>query len=206
MQFVVFCMVFANMLASVTRVIITSPGGIPDEREWDMVSEVSQNDIEPHEFQNRPPSNLDEGQKTPTAGRPIIGKPLTSEGIAEAHRNNVRSARTPRPQEERAREEEKDGSPRAKRAGLLAFEKKRFGGVRMCQRCLRAKPDRCHHCSQCNSCVLKMDHHCPWVGNCIGFFNYKFFMNMLFSVSFLINMVWISTRSLVNVALLSVDA
>jgi len=49
-QFVVFCVVFANMLASVTRVIITSPGGIPDEREWDMVSEVSQNDIEPHEF------------------------------------------------------------------------------------------------------------------------------------------------------------
>jgi hypothetical protein len=49
-QFVVFCFVFANMLASVTRVIITSPGGIPDEREWDMVSEVSQNDIEPHEF------------------------------------------------------------------------------------------------------------------------------------------------------------
>jgi len=135
----------------------------------------------------------------------VIGRPLNSEGIQEALTNNVRSARAPR---NGFNEEEKvgGGSPRVRRAGLVAFERKRFGGVRMCQRCLRAKPDRCHHCSQCNSCVLKMDHHCPWVGNCIGFYNYKFFMSMLFSVTLLVNVVWIQTRSLVNVALLSVDA
>ena len=53
----------------------------------------------------------------------------------------------------------------------------------MCQRCLRTKPDRTHHCSQCNQCILKMDHHCPWVANCIGFRNHKFFLNMIFYAS-----------------------
>ncbi|XP_059613206.1 palmitoyltransferase ZDHHC20-B isoform X1 [Phlebotomus argentipes] len=53
------------------------------------------------------------------------------------------------------------------------------GAVRTCEKCQHVKPDRCHHCSVCGVCVLKMDHHCPWVGNCIGFTNYKFFILFL---------------------------
>uniref|UniRef100_A0A8C0E6P9 Palmitoyltransferase n=1 Tax=Bubo bubo TaxID=30461 RepID=A0A8C0E6P9_BUBBB len=53
------------------------------------------------------------------------------------------------------------------------------GGIRFCDRCQLIKPDRCHHCSVCAICVLKMDHHCPWVNNCIGFSNYKFFLLFL---------------------------
>ncbi|NXE65118.1 ZDH15 Palmitoyltransferase, partial [Calcarius ornatus] len=34
--------------------------------------------------------------------------------------------------------------------------------IRFCDRCQLIKPDRCHHCSVCAMCVLKMDHHCPW--------------------------------------------
>ena len=70
-----------------------------------------------------------------------------------------------------------------KQARNLSIEQKRYGGIRLCGRCLGTKPDRAHHCRQCNRCILKMDHHCPWVGNCIGFYNHKFFLNMLLYAS-----------------------
>ncbi|KAG8199148.1 hypothetical protein JTE90_015982 [Oedothorax gibbosus] len=53
------------------------------------------------------------------------------------------------------------------------------GSIRYCDKCRNVKPDRAHHCSVCGVCVLKMDHHCPWVNNCVCFTNYKFFILFL---------------------------
>ncbi|KAH9627443.1 hypothetical protein KSS87_006134 [Heliosperma pusillum] len=52
--------------------------------------------------------------------------------------------------------------------------------VRICRKCNQLKPSRCHHCSVCGRCVLKMDHHCVWVVNCVGALNYKHFLLFLF--------------------------
>lgn len=49
--------------------------------------------------------------------------------------------------------------------------------MRFCDRCQLVKPDRAHHCSVCGVCVLKFDHHCPWINNCVNFSNYKFFVS-----------------------------
>ncbi|KAF8068356.1 PAT13 [Scenedesmus sp. PABB004] len=50
---------------------------------------------------------------------------------------------------------------------------------RFCKHCKAWKPQRAHHCSVTGRCVLKMDHYCIWVVNCVGLLNYKFFLQFL---------------------------
>jgi len=67
------------------------------------------------------------------------------------------------------------------RQGDTDFQRRRY-----CLMCNVFKPDRCHHCSVCNKCILNMDHHCPWINTCIGFYNRKYFIQMLFYLNCLI--------------------
>lgn len=49
-----------------------------------------------------------------------------------------------------------------------------------CNKCNHQRPFRAKHCSKCNKCILKFDHHCPWIANCVGLYNQKIFFQFLF--------------------------
>lgn len=44
---------------------------------------------------------------------------------------------------------------------LKAYDSKRR--ARRCHKCSAFKPEKAHHCTECGRCIVKMDHHCPWV-------------------------------------------
>ncbi|CAE8638779.1 unnamed protein product, partial [Polarella glacialis] len=42
------------------------------------------------------------------------------------------------------------------------------GGGRRCEACNLVQPRECVHCNYCEVCVEGHDHHCPWMGKCVG--------------------------------------
>jgi palmitoyltransferase ZDHHC3/7/25 len=49
----------------------------------------------------------------------------------------------------------------------------------LCSHCQSYKPPHAHHCRICQRCISRMDHHCPWMNNCIGAGNLKHFILFL---------------------------
>jgi palmitoyltransferase len=77
---------------------------------------------------------------------------------------------------------------------------KSSGESRWCNKCDAPKPDRSHHCSTCKRCVLRMDHHCPWLANrCVGLRNHKaFFLFISYTALFCVYCCQETARALLR--------
>eukprot|EP01119_Soliformovum_irregulare_P024090 TRINITY_DN8564_c0_g1_i1.p1 TRINITY_DN8564_c0_g1~~TRINITY_DN8564_c0_g1_i1.p1 ORF type:complete len:578 (+),score=127.26 TRINITY_DN8564_c0_g1_i1:241-1734(+) len=62
-----------------------------------------------------------------------------------------------------------------------AIEKENVPEI-ICCTCMVKRPLRSKHCRQCGRCILRMDHHCIWVNNCIGSENHVPFLIFVFTI------------------------
>ena len=57
---------------------------------------------------------------------------------------------------------------------LVNINKKNY---KTCEFCNQKKFNTASHCKVCDYCVLRRDHHCIWIGNCVGITNSQYFIN-----------------------------
>jgi hypothetical protein len=67
------------------------------------------------------------------------------------------------------------------------------GNLKLLQRCDECKivihkNSKSKHCAYCNICILRYDHHCPWIGKCVGKYNFIiFYLFLILLLLFILN-------------------
>lgn len=76
-------------------------------------------------------------------------------------------------------EQDVDGRPQARFLLIRNITIKQ----KFCSTCKIFRPPRSKHCQYCDNCVLRFDHHCTWLGNCVGLHNYSAFVTLIYSAT-----------------------
>jgi palmitoyltransferase ZDHHC9/14/18 len=78
-----------------------------------------------------------------------------------------------------------------------------MGQLKFCHTCKIFRPPQTVHCKECNSCLRRMDHHCNWIGTCVGLRNYRHFL--LFTFLLFSYCVYVFFSSMIYLGSISVD-
>ena len=78
--------------------------------------------------------------------------------------------------------------------------------LNFCYNCSLYRPPRTSHCSLCDNCVERFDHHCLWLGTCVGKRNYRYFyfltscivLTAIFQVGYSVNYIVIQAKKFKN--------
>ncbi|KAJ6625954.1 DHHC palmitoyltransferase-domain-containing protein [Mycena sp. CBHHK59/15] len=194
---VVFCILYAWMIWAYVKVIFTPPGNARDHiskspqplfprqtthaQSWDSShTDSALHDIEQGRIGGPSYEQLNQPSTPPAAHIQGTALPLPEATLNPAPQNG-RLGSPPPPNPSRWKNQRREG-PRMGR--FPPTTPMLLPQHRWCTKCEILKPYRAHHCRVCGTCVLKFDHHCPWIGQCVGAQNHKFFFNFSVATAF----------------------
>ncbi|CAN0248703.1 unnamed protein product, partial [Hapterophycus canaliculatus] len=110
--------------------------------------------------------------------RPLIAEGAAISRVNAGGNNNANSGTNADGTMEGGRTYPSNASANSNRGGIQTGGRSRVR-CGYCKKCKGPKPLRAHHCHVCDQCIVNMDHHCPWMNNCVGYLNYRYFVLFL---------------------------